>query len=575
MSIAFEHIGCIGPAEVVGNPIQALELGVTCSLAIISTPTSTTTKTAALGGPLPGPSVAQRTVTHIRHRRRIRMQREQVTAQRYAIDTEIQELETRLLSLRRSRNKLAPVASLPTDVLSTIFSILAEDYRTASDLEKALWVSWACSFWRQTALETPDMWQKVPLLRHPDWVRACLSRTRKNSLHGHAHVEGSTKWGGEEGFVILGANFDRFKSLSCSSINDMTTWDLGDALSTSSSSLEVLSLESLRLHEVDLRVCPRLRVLSLRTCEVPLLLPSSLTSLKIVRPSGQLIKIDAFFSALCACPNLEELATEHAFATPDDSAAVVSSPLLPKLRTLHLDDEDDLAAWEFGKKLKLPSLSFVRTPTLGGSCDIVARDLRTATGHSTVLWAPAYLKIYITSDHASVEFGGDGGNVRIYCSEDPPPIDHLWRVCKLLALDELDDLDLNIQKTFSWPSLLAKSKKVTSLSVHGAAAAAYLQLVHDEAQARPSVVGQAPQELHPQFTYPRLQKLTIHDLRIGNQASIPKFPTSYDSALNQRAQVLGPLKYLIFTGRAIKHEVGAGKDLTNCAVEVVNQATFW
>jgi hypothetical protein len=88
-----------------------------------------------------------------------------------AIDAEIKSLEESIRSLKYRRNALAPISSLPTEVIFTIFSILRVPVAaspltppTLSDKPDNLpWfrISHVCRHWREIALNQPLFWNQL------------------------------------------------------------------------------------------------------------------------------------------------------------------------------------------------------------------------------------------------------------------------------------------------------------------------------------------------------------------------------------------------------------------------------
>ena len=80
-----------------------------------------------------------------------------------AIDTEIFSLEESIRALRLRRNALSPISSLPSEVLTIIFSLLcppSTDRNPDRHLAR-LRVSHVCHQWREMALNYPFLWSHV------------------------------------------------------------------------------------------------------------------------------------------------------------------------------------------------------------------------------------------------------------------------------------------------------------------------------------------------------------------------------------------------------------------------------
>jgi hypothetical protein len=118
-----------------------------------------------------------------------------------AIDAEIKSLEESIRSLKYRRNALAPISSLPTEVISTIFSILRVPVApspltppTLSEKPDNLpWfrISHVCRHWREIALNQPLFWNH---LRFNNFSSAgageMIARAKMAPLHLEARVRG-------------------------------------------------------------------------------------------------------------------------------------------------------------------------------------------------------------------------------------------------------------------------------------------------------------------------------------------------------------------------------------------------
>ncbi|KAN0129624.1 hypothetical protein V8E53_012620 [Lactarius tabidus] len=86
-----------------------------------------------------------------------------------AIDDEIKSLEGSIRALRSRRNTLAPVSSLPTEVLTAIFALLHEPVASSpltlpeEEPDHLQWIRVAhvCHHWREIALNQPLFWSHV------------------------------------------------------------------------------------------------------------------------------------------------------------------------------------------------------------------------------------------------------------------------------------------------------------------------------------------------------------------------------------------------------------------------------
>ena len=115
---------------------------------------------------------------------------------RQAIDAEIKTLEESLRALRHRRNALAPVSSLPTEVILTIFTLL----RTPGELsffipdekpDRLAWlrVAHVCHQWREIALRYPLFWSHLDFSTVSSAGGAeILARAKTVPLHLEANV---------------------------------------------------------------------------------------------------------------------------------------------------------------------------------------------------------------------------------------------------------------------------------------------------------------------------------------------------------------------------------------------------
>jgi hypothetical protein len=105
--------------------------------------------------------------------------------QQQAIDAEIKSLEESLLSLRHRRNALAPISSLPTEIIAAIFYLLREQ----PDFNLALPVAHVCHRWREIALAHPLFWSHLDFTTiSPAGATEILARAGMAPLHLEAIV---------------------------------------------------------------------------------------------------------------------------------------------------------------------------------------------------------------------------------------------------------------------------------------------------------------------------------------------------------------------------------------------------
>ncbi|KAH9161210.1 hypothetical protein EDB89DRAFT_755259 [Lactarius sanguifluus] len=118
---------------------------------------------------------------------------------RQAIDAEIKSLEASILALKYRRNALSPITSLPTEVITTIFSFLHIPVTLSAFApggqpkrqERLAWlrVAHVCRQWRETILNQPLLWSHVDFTIFSSAGAAeILSRAKRVPLHLQARV---------------------------------------------------------------------------------------------------------------------------------------------------------------------------------------------------------------------------------------------------------------------------------------------------------------------------------------------------------------------------------------------------
>ena len=116
-----------------------------------------------------------------------------------AIDAEIKSLEESIRVLRLHRNALAPISSLPAEVITTIFSILripisSSPLTPLTPCEKPDHLPWlrithVCHHWREIALNQPRFWSHLRFSNFSSAGAAeILARAKTVPLHWEAKV---------------------------------------------------------------------------------------------------------------------------------------------------------------------------------------------------------------------------------------------------------------------------------------------------------------------------------------------------------------------------------------------------
>ena len=264
-----------------------------------------------------------------------------------AIDAEIKSLEESIRVLRRRRNALAPISSLPTEVIITIFTLLRGPV-ASSDASPSLttskersghlpWIRVAhvCHHWRELALDQPLLWSHIDFtLFSSAGTAEILARAKTVPLHLEAIVP-IGRWGD--------AQFSAFRNELQAHVSHICNLAIGgdqsqlrkilEGLVSAAPTLEYLSLscETHRNGTISSRVfvpdnifdgtTPRLSGLVLRNCDIswksPLL--RGLKHLDIHTPFER-PGLSAWLDMLCEMAQLKKLILHWATpALPHDS----------------------------------------------------------------------------------------------------------------------------------------------------------------------------------------------------------------------------------------------------------------
>ncbi|KAF8257754.1 hypothetical protein EI94DRAFT_1757048 [Lactarius quietus] len=294
--------------------------------------------------------------------------------QRQAIDAEIKSLEESIRVLRRRRNALAPISSLPPEVIAAIFSFsraTLSDFIPGEKPDPLAWlrVSHVCHQWRETALNQPLFWNHVDFTTLSSAGAAeILARAKTVPLYLKARVSGG-HWDKSRlnGFQ---EELQRRIPRICHLLISANIRHLRDTLSSLVSpapTLERLSLSS-KEHRVQVAIpetlfggtTPKLSYLELRNCDISWesSLLKGLKDLKIRGPSPNVRpSLSAWLDALDEMPQLEVLTLHEAspmtFSFQFDVERTVTLPSLT-----HLDISDSTSGCALAlAHLELPTLT--------------------------------------------------------------------------------------------------------------------------------------------------------------------------------------------------------------------------
>ena len=282
-----------------------------------------------------------------------------------AIDAEIKSLEESIRALRRRRNALAPISSLPTEVIITIFTLLrgpvaSSDASSLTTLFKErtdhlpwIRVAHVCHHWRELALNQPLLWSHVDFTLFSSAGSAeILSRAKTVPLHLEARVP-IGRWGD--------AQFSTFRNELQTHVSHICNLAIGgehsqlrkilEGLVSAAPILEYLSLscETYRNRVLSSQVfipdnvfdgiTPRLSGLVLRNCDIswksPLLM--GLKHLDIHAPFDR-PSLSAWLDMLCEMGQLKTLilhwatpALPHDAPIPSNVERIITLPSISHL----------------------------------------------------------------------------------------------------------------------------------------------------------------------------------------------------------------------------------------------------
>ena len=314
-----------------------------------------------------------------------------------AIDAEIKSLEASIQSLKYRRNALAPISSLPTEVISTIFFILRAPVApspltppTPSENPDNLpWIrlSHVCHHWREITLDQPLFWSHLHFNNFSSAGAAeILARTTMARVPLHLKAKILGHWNN--------AQFDTFQKQIRLHASHISHLDISADFSRFSNVIEglvssapILEYLSLACTGLSSGVCipdtlfdgntPRLSYLKLRKCNISWksLLLKGLKCLEIHYPSASgRPSVSVWLDALDEMPQLQILSLHAA------SPIAVPAPLPPGIR----------------RTITLPSLSVL---DLSAS----ARDCLLALAH---LILPALTRLCLTA-RSALQDGSD------------------------------------------------------------------------------------------------------------------------------------------------------------------------
>jgi hypothetical protein len=266
--------------------------------------------------------------------------------QQRAIDVEIKSLEASIRALKYRRNALAPISSVPAEVMAVIFFLLRSG---KPNIHVVLRVAHVCNRWRKITLDCPLLWTHIDFSTiTPSGATEILARAEMAPLYLEANVR-SRHWGNARFLAFqkeLQTHTSHIYHLSVSAERSHLNKTV-EGLISPAPALEYLSLsvnyrkELLQVSVPDTLfdgTAPKLSSLHLSKCDIswksPLL--KGLKNLEITTLSaGARPSLTDWLDALDKMPQLEWLSLDSASPhAPDfsfDIERTVTLPLLAKL----------------------------------------------------------------------------------------------------------------------------------------------------------------------------------------------------------------------------------------------------
>ncbi|KAN0127931.1 hypothetical protein V8E53_014279 [Lactarius tabidus] len=334
-----------------------------------------------------------------------------------AIDAEIKSLEGSIRALRRRRNALAPISSLPTEVITTIFSTLRvpvapsplTPFTLGGKPDDLPWmrVAHVCQHWREIALNQPLFWSHLDFTKFTSAGAAeILTRAKTVPLHLAARVPGHWDDGRFSAFQNeLSTHTPHICHLDISA-EYFRLRKIFEGLVSPAPALECLSFscEAYQNRAISSRVSvpetlfdgttPRLSCLKLRNCEI------------------------SWKSPLLKCLRYLDIRTLSAEARPSLSVWLDTLDEIPQLKTLILHSASPMAL-----PTSLPS-GIVRTVTSDSltvlDISASARDCGLALAH-LILPALTRMSLVATSHCRN---GSDVQEILPYVSQHARALQH-------------------------------------------------------------------------------------------------------------------------------------------------------
>ena len=441
------------------------------------------------------------------------------TAAYSAINKEIDAARWLVRSLLARRNSLAPISTLPPELLARIFRFLILEDLGRFGVPMEFWfkATHVCRHWRQVALDDSSLWARVTVTESSssDWVREMLVRARNTPL--------DINFMGEPSPGVLSKlppHISHTRQLRLRELHRHHSQRVKDICALEAPELEHFELEFLARSPVPFRQIAGPTLFKGRTPRLRRLILSQISIPWSFIPRGQLTELKINLSRRTSTPN---------DSGPDDSNQLIDLLVdSPELKVLVLESclPPMSSQVSRGQAIHLPRLSHL---CLGGSTPHVTSWLRKLKPHSSAVLhlrciseSPSthddYEIIPLISAHfhnpTPVEFKsfrvttvnclGRRHNVDVVASITPPKLtayhsrifegdmdseaeltlsfdglsafgsstqgDTLRQLCSMLPISNLEFLSIsasNVDESVNWYELFQDCKKVTTIQARG------------------------------------------------------------------------------------------------------------
>jgi hypothetical protein len=370
-----------------------------------------------------------------------------------AIDDEIKSLEGSIRALRSRRNTLAPVSSLPTEVLTAIFALLHEPVASSpltlpeEEPDHLQWIRVAhvCHHWREIALNQPLFWSHVDFATFTSAGAAeILARANMVPLSLEARVPiglwDDTRFSAFQNELQAHVSHTRHLDISAEPLHLRKTLE---GLITPAPRLEYLSLSSEEINN--------------RSTETRVFIPDNIFGGATPRLSGLVLRNCKLSWKSPLLRGLKHLDIRSPFDRPGLSAWLDMLIEMPQLITLTLHEatpvlpHDASLSSDFERIVTLPSVVRLDLSTSAESCGLALAHLN--------LPALTQLCLRLTINYFSAADACDLRKILPFVSRHAHTLQHTQPLQSMLVRSDDAGIDM-----FAWtaPDMVIESINLVS-----------------------------------------------------------------------------------------------------------------